>query len=87
MISIPSILLDICEEQGYYYLDLNDFLSNGYGSLIEGASSDGVHIYPDYCKQMLDYLKSHYIAVNDPSEDTTIADETESETEQAEGSD
>ena len=84
--TINSILLDICEEQGYYYLDLNEFLSNGYGSLIEGASSDGVHIYPDYCKQMLEYLKSHYIAVNDPSEDTSIADETESETEQAEGS-
>ncbi len=60
---INSILLDICEEKGYHYLDLNEFLSNGYGSLIDGASSDGVHLYADYCKQMLDYLKSHYIEV------------------------
>lgn len=47
---INSILLQVCEEQGYHYLDLNEVLSNGYGSLIEGASSDGVHIYEKYCK-------------------------------------
>lgn len=76
---INSILLQICEEQGYYYLDLNEFLSNGYGSLIEDASSDGVHIYEKYCKQMLDYLKSHYIEV-DAVDDTAEA-ETETETE------
>ena len=75
---INSILLDICEEQGYHYLNLNEFLSNGYGALIDGASSDGVHIYPDYCKQMLDYLKSHYIPVNQP--DDTSSDETEATT-------
>lgn len=78
---INSILLQICEEQGYHYLDLNEFLSNGYGALIDGASSDGVHIYPDYCKQMLDYLKSHYITVDEPSDDTT--DETEAVTEES----
>lgn len=58
---INGILLDICEQEGYYYLDLNEILSNGYGSLIEGASSDGVHIYEKYCRQMLDYMKSHYV--------------------------
>lgn len=73
---INSILLQICEEQGYYYLDLNEFLSNGYGSLIEGASSDGVHIYENYCKQMLDYLKTHYVTA-----DTRDETETETETE------
>lgn len=66
---INSILLQICEEQGYHYLDLNEFLSNGYGSLLENASSDGVHLYEKYCKQMLDYLKSHYVTV-DPADDT-----------------
>lgn len=75
---INSILLDICEEQGYYYLDLNEFLTNGYGSLIEGATSDGVHIYPEYCEQMLDYLKSHYVAVPEEEEPET---ETELTTE------
>ncbi len=74
---INSILLEICENQGYYYLDLNEILSNGYGSLIEGASSDGVHIYENYCKQMLDYMKTHYVPVD--SEDERES-ESESET-------
>lgn len=75
---INSILLQICEEQGFYYLDLNEFLSNGYGALIDGASSDGVHIYEKYCKQMLDYMKSHYITV-DTDSDMQSESETESE--------
>ncbi|MDO4322638.1 MAG: GDSL-type esterase/lipase family protein [Lachnospiraceae bacterium] len=86
---INSILLEICEAQGYYYLDLNEFLSNGYGALIDGASSDGVHIYPDYCKQMLDYLKSHYVTADKPADNTTAdstTDETEAGTEKSDGS-
>ena len=69
---LNAILLQICEEQGYHYIDLNEILSNGNGGLIEGASSDGVHVYPDYCKKMLDYLKSHYIPVED--KDSKAAD-------------
>lgn len=80
---INSILLDICEEEeGFYYLNLNEILSNGYGSLIEGASSDGVHLENSYCKQMLDYLKNHYIEVPAGSAaGNGDAAETESETE------
>lgn len=73
---INKILLEICEEQGYHYLDLNEILSDGYGSLIEGASSDGVHIYEQYCKQILSYMKTHYIPEVEESES-----ESESETE------
>lgn len=81
---INSILLDICEEEDYYYLDLNEILSNGYGSLIDGASSDGVHLYAEYCEQMLNYLKSHYIEVpesDEPESGGVTAAETESESE------
>lgn len=79
---LNSILLDICEQQGYGYLDLNEILSDGYGSLIQGASSDGVHLYESYCRQMLDYLKSHYFTDGDNAEaDTEPESETESETE------
>ncbi len=82
---INSILLEVCEQEGYHYLDLNEFLSNGYGSLIEGATSDGVHIYPDYCKQMLTYLKSHYVPVEEPDEtEAETETETESESEDSE---
>ena len=68
---INNYLLEICETYDYcYYLNLNEIFSNGYGSLIENASPDGVHLYEYYCKQMLDYLKTHY--VDQPaSEDTT----------------
>lgn len=76
---INSILLDICEEKGYHYLDLNEFLSNGYGSLIQDATSDGVHIYPEYCEQMLSYLKSHYIPVNDKNDKKTSDDKNEAD--------
>lgn len=77
---INSILLDICEsEEGFYYLNLNEFLSNGYGALIEGASSDGVHLENSYCKQMLDYLKNHYIEV--PSGSSDAEKNTDAETE------
>ncbi|MBS5647808.1 MAG: hypothetical protein KHW67_10220 [Lachnospiraceae bacterium] len=80
---INSILLKVCEEQGYHYLDLNEVLSNGYGSLIEGASSDGVHIYEKYCKMMLDYLKNHYVTADtsDTKSESSTETETESETE------
>lgn len=73
--TINKILLEICEEENYYYIDLNEILSDGYGSLIEGASSDGVHIYEEYCKQMLSYLKTHYVEV-----EASEGDEPESET-------
>lgn len=74
---INSILLDICEEKGYHYLDLNEFLSNGYGSLIQDATSDGVHIYPEYCEQMLTYLKSHYIPAEDKNDEKASDDKKE----------
>lgn len=73
---INSVLLQVCEEQGYHYLDLNEVLSDGHGSLIEGASSDGVHIYEKYCKMMLDYLKHHYVTTD--SSDTMPATGKES---------
>ncbi|MCD7883985.1 MAG: SGNH/GDSL hydrolase family protein [Lachnospiraceae bacterium] len=65
---LNEVLLEVCEEEGYNYLDFNELLSDGYGSLIEGASSDGVHITAEYCKEMLNYLKTHYVA--EPDEDS-----------------
>ncbi len=76
---INSILLEICEEEGYHYLDFNEFLTSGYGSLIDGASSDGVHLYADYCKQMLNYLKNHYIEVQPEPDETETGETAETE--------
>lgn len=59
---VNGYLLNVCEKLDYcYYLNLNEIFTNGYGSLREDASSDGIHLYEKYCKQMLEYLKNHYI--------------------------
>ncbi|MCC8106480.1 MAG: GDSL-type esterase/lipase family protein [Clostridiales bacterium] len=76
--SLNAVLLEVCEEEGYYYLDLNEVLSDGYGSLIEDASTDGVHLSTEYCKVMLEYLKTHYVSDASGDEDNTdSADEDE----------
>ena len=63
VIAVNAELLKACEDLSYcYYLNLNEVLSDGNHSLIPGASGDGVHLYADYSKLMLDYLKSHYIS-------------------------
>lgn len=60
---VNGYLLNVCEKLDYcYYLNLNEIFTNGYGSLLEEASSDGIHLYDSYCKQMLDYLKTHYVS-------------------------
>lgn len=80
---INSLLLQICEEQGYHYIDFNEFLTNGYGALKSEASSDGVHLYGEYCQQMLTYLKNHYVEVDVPetADETELTSEAETETE------
>lgn len=79
--TINQILLEICEQEGYHYLDLNEILSNGYGSLLEGASSDGVHLYETYCKQILNYMKTHYIEVPEKETEQETEDLTSAEAE------
>lgn len=70
---INSYLLQACEDLWYAnYLNLNEVFTNGSGALPTDASADGVHLYPDYLKQMLEYLKSHYISQE--SWDQTIAE-------------
>ena len=80
-----NIILNICDEGGYYFLDVTEVLSDGNHSLISGASSDGVHMYEEYCKKMLDYLKTHYVSETSSSEafsesSSETSSETESET-------
>ena len=62
VLKVNGYLQQLCEELDYcYYINLNEIFSNGWQSLIEGASMDGVHLEPAYTKLMLEYLKSHYI--------------------------
>lgn len=59
--TVNQIILDICRANNYYYLNPNEVLSNGNGSLAENATSDGIHVYPEYCAKWLDYLRTHYV--------------------------
>ena len=54
-------ILTMCKEEGYHYINLNEVLSNGYHGLISGAAEDGIHLNTDYCKEWLEYTKTHYI--------------------------
>ena len=79
--------LEICEEEDYcYYLNLNEIFTNGYGSLLEDASSDGIHLYEQYCKQMLTYLKNHYVPEAADRSDAGKTENGETETAESEGS-
>ena len=49
-------------------MNLNEIFSDGNHELIPGASADGIHLEPEYCAQMLTYLKSHYISDSDWSQ-------------------
>ncbi len=75
--TVNNYLLQACNDLDYcYYLNLNEIFSNGYHALIQGASQDGIHLYEKYTKQMLDYLKNHYI------EGTAVAEEATTEGEE-----
>ncbi len=81
---LNEILLEATEEEGDYFLNLNEALSDGAGALIAGASADGVHLNQEYYEIMLNYMKTHYIPV-DEEEETEDWTESESETEAESG--
>ena len=86
VIKVNEQLLKACEELPWcYYLNLNEILSDGYHSLIPGASQDGVHLFPDYSKLMLNYMKSHYIG--NPDQETALSSDSVSEPDTAAQSD
>lgn len=79
--------LEVCEEEDYcYYLNLNEIFTNGHGGLLEGASSDGIHLYEEYCKQMLTYLKNHYVTDTQTSGQTDGGTNADSRTKEASAS-
>ena len=85
--TVNDKILELCEETGYYFVNINEVLSNGNHSLAEGATSDGVHMYDTYCKIWLDYLKNHYFSEEDiqriqqPSSEPATENQTDSSSE------
>lgn len=58
---VNKLILEMCYEEGYHYINLNEILSDGNHSLIAGASGDGIHMNQEYCNKWLEYTKTHYL--------------------------
>ena len=54
--TVNQIILEICKCQWLLLSESNEVLSNGNGALAADATSDGIHMYPEYCAKWLDYL-------------------------------
>lgn len=55
-----QLILNMTKEQEVYYLQVSQaFIQDDTFCLPEGASSDGIHLTPTYCKTWLDYLLCH----------------------------
>ena len=85
--TVNDKILELCEDTRYYFVNINEVLSDGNHSLVEGATSDGVHMYETYCKIWLDYLKNHYFSEEDiqrmkqPSSEPATENQTDSSSE------
>lgn len=85
--TVNDKILELCEDTGYYFVNINEVLSDGNHSLVEGATSDGVHMYETYCKIWLEYLKNHYFSEEDiqrmkqPSSEPATENQTDSSSE------
>ncbi len=85
VIEVNKGLLQACEELPYcWYVNLNEVLSNGWQSLIQDASEDGVHLYEHYSKIMLSYLKNHYVSDTAAGSTASSSSTTEKTTEAGE---
>ncbi len=78
--AVNTKIMQMCQEEGYHYINLNEVFSDGHGSLIPGASQDGIHLEQSFCQKWLDYTKTHYV-----SDETSAEAETEAETAAKEG--
>ena len=55
-----ELILGMCKDKQVYFVDGFEALASN-GSLPDNASPDGVHMEPDYCKMLTDYLLSHTV--------------------------
>lgn len=57
-----DLMKQVAEEKRVAFLDLNPQFSGPDGQLPEDASGDGIHLRASYCKQWLEYLKTHTVS-------------------------
>lgn len=56
-----DLMRQAAQEKQVVFLDLNSYFADENGVLPDEASKDGVHLKSDYCKQWLEYLKTHTV--------------------------
>ncbi|MBR1523794.1 MAG: hypothetical protein IJ641_04995 [Lachnospiraceae bacterium] len=56
-----ELLRQIADNEGIYYLDLNEVFTDEYGRLAPGDSFDGIHIKASAINKWADYLRTHAI--------------------------
>ena len=54
-----KLIQEVANEENVTYLDVKSALINSQGYLPEDASTDGIHLDPNYCKKWLNYLKNN----------------------------
>lgn len=54
-------LLEMAEENSWYFVDTNSAVCNAYGYLDSGKTSDGVHMSKDLYKSFTSYILSHTV--------------------------
>lgn len=59
IVNYNTLIKKMAEEKGVCYLDVAEAVTDSEGNLFEDASTDGIHLTPEYCDVWLDYLKTH----------------------------
>ena len=56
-----NLLKDLAKKNEVYYVNVAEHFKDETGSLDADASSDGIHLKAEYCKQWTEYLMTHTI--------------------------
>lgn len=59
--SYNAAIMELCQKKGLPYLNVAEALRGTDGALPAEASTDGIHIIPDYYRKWFDYLKTHTV--------------------------
>lgn len=59
--SYNEAIMELCKKKGLPYLNVAEALRGPDGALPADASTDGIHIIPEYYRRWFDYLKTHTV--------------------------
>lgn len=69
-----DLMKQVAREKRVAFLDLNPEFTDETGQLPADASKDGVHLKSSYCKQWLEYLKTHTVDYKTLYPDTEVGE-------------